>query len=36
VHLACLDDDGQWDLLSVDWGLELDARIVAEHWPEGV
>ena len=31
VHLACLDDDGQGDLLSVDWGLELDARIVSEE-----
>ena len=31
VHLACLDDDAQGDLLSIDWALELDARIVSEE-----
>ena len=30
VSLACLDDDAQGEVLSVDWDLELDRRIVSE------
>lgn len=36
VNLACLDDDAQGDLLSVDWGLELDARVVSEEAWRGI
>ena len=36
VHLACLDDDAQGDLLSIDWALELDARIVSEESWRGI
>ncbi|MCX6875008.1 MAG: DISARM system SNF2-like helicase DrmD [Verrucomicrobia bacterium] len=31
VSLACLDDDAQGEQLAVDWGLELDRRIVSEE-----
>ncbi len=36
VHLACLDDDAQGELLSVHWDLELDARIVSEESWRGI
>jgi superfamily II DNA or RNA helicase len=36
VHLACLDDDAQGELLSIDWDLELDARIVSEESWRGI
>jgi ERCC4-related helicase len=36
VHLACLDDDAQGDLLSIDWDLELDTRIISEESWRGI
>lgn len=33
IHMACLDDDAQGDLLSVNWDLELDAKVMRkEGW----
>ena len=31
IALSCLDDDAQGEQLSVDWGLELDRRILSEE-----
>jgi superfamily II DNA or RNA helicase len=31
IHMACLDDDAQGDLLSVNWDLELDAKVLREE-----